>query len=77
MTQAKNGRFPTLRKLPLQKWLIIPFKHFGATDTCYLDFFIIPRVTSTSCLHPDITELYETTPSEERQGEQIFCKIQH
>ena len=40
-------------------------------------FFIIPRVTSTSCLHPDITELYETTPSEERQGEQVFCKIQH
>ena len=40
-------------------------------------FFIIPRVTSTFCHHPDITELYKTTPSEERQGEQVFCKIQH
>ena len=38
-------------------------------------FFIIPRVINTSCHHPDITELYKTTPSEERQGEQVFCKI--
>ena len=34
-------------------------------------------LTSTPCHHPDITELYDTTPSEKRQGEQVFCKIQH
>ena len=31
-------------------------------------FFNIPRVTSTSYHHPDITELYETTPSEDKES---------
>ena len=43
---------------------------YGYMKTFVFRFFIIIpsyRVTSTPCHHPDITELYDTTPSEETE----------
>ena len=43
---------------------------YGYTKTFLFRFFIIiTRVTSTPCHHPDITGLYDTTPSEEESKE--------
>ena len=63
--QTRNGRCPTLRKLHCRNgnYTIQALWNYGYMKTFLFRFFIIiPRVTSTPCHHPGITELYDTTP---------------